>query len=159
MGTSSIFAVTLLDGLLAQCGQPLQQRKATLKALVGTHAHEMSSAMQQLLYQYDLWAGQLCGRTNPICVSAVLTHLLFLAANGGMEQATALADTFTTKAFIAVALEASVPEAFRHDMAAKFQYFGIHPSALCFDLFKVWRIDSGDYGEISEMIMTAWDRR
>lgn len=40
---------------------------------------------------------------GPVNVTALVAHLLFLAANGGMQNATALPDTFGTAAFVSVA--------------------------------------------------------
>lgn len=53
----------------------------------------------QLMSAGDDEAGG-CG--NPVCVSALLAHLLFLRANGNLAAATALADTFGTVAFVEV---------------------------------------------------------
>ena len=53
---------------------------------------------------------------RPVAVSALLAHLLFLRANGGLVGATALADTFGTAAFAAAAAAARVPDEFVEDM-------------------------------------------
>ena len=47
---------------------------------------------------------------------SLLAHLLFLRANGGTEYATALADTFGTKAFVEAALVTQVPDEFIQDI-------------------------------------------
>lgn len=86
--------------------------------LVGTHAHEMASIMGQLLARYDDEAGG--GPDTPVPVSAVVAHLLFLTCNGGAQAAVALADTFGTQAFLAVALAANVPQEFLDDMRQRF---------------------------------------
>ena len=59
---------------------------------------------------------------GPVAVSALLAHLLFLRANGGLAGATALADTFGTAAFAAAAAAARVPAKFADDMRA------LHPA-------------------------------
>lgn len=46
----------------------------------------------------------------------MLAHLLFLRVNGGMSNATALADTFGTESFVAAALVTQVPAEFLQDM-------------------------------------------
>lgn len=53
-------------------------------------------------------------------VSAMLAHLLFLRVNGGMSNATALADTFGTESFVAAALVTQVPDEFIQDMQDSF---------------------------------------
>ena len=76
----------------------------------------------------------------PVNVTSLLSHLLFLAANGGLATATALADTFTTRAFLAVALAADPPPAFVADMAAQHGEPvggpGGAAGSKCFDLFR-----------------------
>ena len=67
--------------------------------LVGTHAHELMMVTAQLLAGYDDAAG---GAEGPVAASALLSHLLFLRANGGLASATALPDTFGTVAFVEV---------------------------------------------------------
>ncbi len=57
------------------------------------------------------------GKAGPVPVSALLAHLLFLRANGGLAGATALADTFGTAAFAAAAAAARVPDEFIEDIA------------------------------------------
>ena len=47
---------------------------------------------------------------------SLLAHLLFLRANGGTEYATALADTFGTRAFVEAALVTQVPDEFIQDI-------------------------------------------
>lgn len=68
--------------------------------LVGTHAHEMMSMVAQLMSRWD---NQVPKGSKPVALSALLAHILFLTANGKLENATALADTFGTEAFIAAA--------------------------------------------------------
>lgn len=72
-----------------------------------------------------------------ICVTSLLAHLLFLVANGGFDSGggTALADTFATSSFVAVAAAADVPDEMRSDVAARWGH-AIHPRAKCFDLFR-----------------------
>lgn len=53
----------------------------------------------QLLARYDDAAGSA---EAPVPVSALLAHLLYLRANGGLDSAIALADTFRTAAFVEV---------------------------------------------------------
>ena len=54
---------------------------------------------------------------GPVALSALLAHLLFLAANGGLEFATALADTFGTETFLAAATVSRVPREFIEDIS------------------------------------------
>ncbi len=74
-----------------------------------------------------------------VAVTPLLAHLLFLAANGGGGPdgggATALADTFTSAAFVAVARAAAVPPAFRADVEASHSWV-VPEGANCFDLFR-----------------------
>eukprot|EP00967_Tisochrysis_lutea_P102863 scaffold155074_cov21-Tisochrysis_lutea.AAC.1 len=61
--------------------------------------------VQQLLAEFDNRAGavsRLRG-SGPVNVTALVAHLLHLAANGGLEGATALPDTFGSAGFVAVA--------------------------------------------------------
>lgn len=216
MGTSSIFAVSLLDQVLAQQDVTPTERVARIGRLIGTHAHEQSSILQQLLAseagsdpdhavpgsedrqhhadrgaagdgkatlnglhhnsspgaQADISstasngsAHQVHGRgsdhshtlTSP-CLASLLAHLLFLAANNGLDSATALSDTFGTAGFLAIAAGADVPGSFRKDMLQR-SGKEIHPKAKCIDLFNTWRIDSGQYEDIAELVMSAWERR
>ena len=46
----------------------------------------------------------------------MLAHLLFVRANGGIQYATALADTFGTRAFVEAALVTQVPDEFIQDI-------------------------------------------
>ncbi len=55
---------------------------------------------------------------GPVALSALLAHLLFLAANGGLESATALADTFGTETFLAAAMVCRVPKEFIGDVCS-----------------------------------------
>lgn len=55
---------------------------------------------------------------GPVALSALLAHLLFLAANGGLEFATALADTFGTETFLAAAMVCRVPKEFIEDVSS-----------------------------------------
>lgn len=81
--------------------------------------------------------------TVAVAVTPLLAHLLFLAANGGGGPdggaATALADTFTTEAFVAVARAAAVPLAFQTDVEASHGWV-VPEGANCFDLFRWGRV-------------------
>jgi hypothetical protein len=90
------------------------------------------------------------GASAQIC--ALLAHLCMLRAAGGLRAATALADTFGTPGFVAAALAARLPPAFREDAArvdpegwAALPPACTGPGAVVFDLFRTWRLDSGDY--------------
>lgn len=126
--------------------------------LVGTLAHEVPMALEQLLGR----AGVLNSLVNSgDCtkfvpgggqIAALLAHLLMLRTNGGLAEATALPDTFGTRDFVAAALAAKIPSAFWEDVAALHpeEWSGVPESlrgdgARVFDLFRVWRMDSGDY--------------
>ncbi len=87
-------------------------------ALVGTHAHEVASIAAQLLAQYDDKAGG--SPDAPVPISAIVAHLLFLTSNGGLGAAVALADTFGTEAFLAIALAADVPREFLEDVRQRY---------------------------------------
>lgn len=68
-GTSSLLAAAVLRGLLQQQGVGREQRKALVGRIMGTHAHEMTSMVQQLMCGYDAEAGRRCGlevRTLPL---------------------------------------------------------------------------------------------
>ncbi len=67
--------------------------------LVGTHAHELVMITAKLLARYDDAAGSA---EEPVPVAALLAHLLYLRANGGLDSAISLADTFGTAAFVEV---------------------------------------------------------
>ena len=69
-------------------------------SLVGTHAHEIMMMTAQLLSEYDDMAGAKSG--NPMPIAALVAHLLFLREVGGLAAPTALSDTFSTEAFVAV---------------------------------------------------------
>ena len=83
--------------------------------LIGTHAHEIMSVFGQLLASQDAEAGAR-QQTGPLPLSALLAHLAFLRANGGLGAATALCDTFGSAAFVSAACAAAVPAQFRQDM-------------------------------------------
>lgn len=85
-------------------------------SLIGTHAHEVMSVVGQLMSCWDRRVKSSGG--GPVAVSALVAHLLFLAVNGGLQFATALADTFGTEAFIAAALVARVPQEFVEDVGS-----------------------------------------
>ncbi|KAG2436749.1 hypothetical protein HXX76_006273 [Chlamydomonas incerta] len=163
-GTSSLFAAAAVCRCWAGMHVPERERWGGPGRLVGTHAHEMvgSMALQQLLAPYDAEAGRRAGLRRPLALSPLLAHLLFLAANGGGGPggggATALADTFTTPAFIAVARAAAVPAAFRRDVESEYGW-AIPEHARCFDLFRVWRIDSGTYEDVAAQVVAAWRER
>ncbi|PNW86088.1 hypothetical protein CHLRE_03g212865v5 [Chlamydomonas reinhardtii] len=162
VGTSSLFAAAAVCRHWAGMHVPERERWGGPGRLVGTHAHEMSMALQQLLAPYDDEAGRRAGLRRPLALSPLLAHLLFLAANGGGGPggggATALADTFTTAAFIAVARAAAVPPGFRRDVESEYGW-SIPEHARCFDLFRVWRIDSGRYEEVAAQVVAAWEER
>ena len=118
-------------------------------------------ALDQMLCPFNLLPGidsAAAGSSEggrPAQVCALLAHLLMLRAAGGLRTATALADTFGTAGFVAAALASRVPPAFREDMAASFpdDWAALPPcctgaDAVVFDLFRVWRIDSGDYAQL-----------
>ncbi|KAG2444052.1 hypothetical protein HYH02_008995 [Chlamydomonas schloesseri] len=161
-GTSSLFAAATVCRHWAGMHVPERERWGGPGRLVGTHAHEMSMALQQLLAPYDAEAGRRAGLRRPLALSPLLAHLLFLAANGGGGPggggATALADTFTTPAFISVARAAAVPPSFRRDVESEYGW-SIPEHARCFDLFRVWRIDSGRYEEVAGQVVAAWEER
>lgn len=73
---------------------------------------------------------------DPICVTQLLSHLVFLTANGGMAKATALSDTFTTAAFIRVGVLADLPPEFLADMRAR---WGEEPPAGAVKVFDIFR--------------------
>lgn len=60
-GTSSVLVAALFKPLLEQLGYSRQQRQQLVQGLLGTHAHEMTSMIQQLLFRYDEEAGRRCG--------------------------------------------------------------------------------------------------
>jgi hypothetical protein len=60
-GTSSVMALALLHPLLVAQGTTPQRRTSLVGRLMGTHAHEMTSMVQQLLVEYDATAGRLAG--------------------------------------------------------------------------------------------------
>ena len=35
----------------------------------------------------------------------------------------------------------------------------MYAGAVMFDVFKTWRIDSGDYSKIAEVVISAWEHR
>jgi len=160
IGTSSIAAAECLHSVLMEHSCPgveVRDGQVDRLTLIGTHAHEMQSVTQQLLCKYDYEGGD---GGAPVCVSALLAHLLFMVINGRMEHATALCDTFGTRAFVAAALAADVPQEFIDDMAAKMPAEPPIPKgAKVFDLMKVWRLDSGDYREIAKDVLFAWEKR
>lgn len=61
VATSSIFAVVIIHQLSVELGMSTVERHRVIGRLGGTHAHEMTSMMQQLMVQYDINAGQACG--------------------------------------------------------------------------------------------------
>ncbi|KAG2497728.1 hypothetical protein HYH03_004464 [Edaphochlamys debaryana] len=163
-GTSSVFVAAVLGREWTDMVPPERETWGGTGRLVGTHAHEQASALQQLLAPYDLEAGRRAGLPPgaALPVTPLLAHLLFLAANGGGGpdgcSATALPDSFTTPAFLAVATAAEVPEGLRRDLEAH-QGWAVPQGARCFDLFRRWRVDSGDYAAVAEAIMGAWEGR
>jgi hypothetical protein len=158
VGTSAIFAVDRIDAaLVADGADSLEQRRKMIGSLIGTHAHEVMSVTAQLMSSYD---DAVQPAKGPVALSAVLAHLLFLRANGGLASSVALADTFGTEAFIAAALAAKVPQEFVDDMRERYpQDCDIQPGAVVFDLIRVWRLDSGDYAKMAEAVVQGWERR
>ncbi|KAF5834836.1 hypothetical protein DUNSADRAFT_8376 [Dunaliella salina] len=160
IGTSSLFVASLLDKAWDQVGLPLSERKMQLGRLLGTHAHEQSMLVQQLLAEFDNQAGEVSRRrgSGPVNVTALVAHLMHLAANGGLAGATALSDTFGSAGFVATASAADVPPAFIKIMEDAHGE-RVPDGAKCFDLFRVWRVDSGDYVAIASHILEAWKER
>jgi hypothetical protein len=186
VGTSSIMAATLLPQFARQqppteanigkvengvdnpsfnAGQPALDDPSDTHSLrlVGTLAHEVPMALEALLGEtYDVLPS---GRRAQ--VTALLAHLLMLRTNGGLRGATALADTFGTKGFLAAALAAQLPEEFVADMVKLYpQDWASAPACLkdrntatVFDLIRVWRLDSGDYLEMAGLVRDAWEER
>jgi hypothetical protein len=60
-GTSSLLAAAVLRELLQQHGVVVAKRQALVGHIMGTHAHEMTSMVQQLMAGYDAEAGRRCG--------------------------------------------------------------------------------------------------
>lgn len=116
-------------------GMSQAEQAAWLGSLVGTHAHEQTCIIQQLLGSYDEAAGRASGQSTPILITPLLAHLLFMSASRGVHNATALADTFTTRAFVAVALAVDVPQEWREDVQLRYGW-SLPQHAKCFDLFR-----------------------
>lgn len=164
-GTSCI-PVPLLLGQVAQ-EAPFETllRSYSPPALVGTLAHEVPMALTQLLAEYD--EVQIGNDILIVQICAILAHLLMLRANGGLERATALADTYGTPGFISTALSANLPPSFCEDMSLLYPdewnsnaLKHLHnKNAVVFDLFRVWRVDGGEYSMVASYIMDAWERR
>lgn len=57
-GTSSLLAAAVLRQLLQQQGVEAAERRALVGHIMGTHAHEMTSMVQQLMAGYDAEAGR-----------------------------------------------------------------------------------------------------
>jgi hypothetical protein len=166
-GTSSI-PVPLLLGKLAQEAPSSDNdvlRSYRPPSLVGTLAHEVPMALTQLLAEFD--DVQVGDSRLTVQICALLAHLLMLRANGGLEGATALADTYGTPGFVSTALLAKLPPSFRDDMSLYYPeewnsdvLKHLHgKEAVVFDLFQVWRVDGGEYSNVASYIMDAWDRR
>ncbi|GIL71853.1 hypothetical protein Vretifemale_2320, partial [Volvox reticuliferus] len=81
-GTSSLYVVAVLGREWTSMGLPERECWGGVGRLVGTHAHEQVSALQQLLASYDIEAGRRCGLPHGVLVTPLLAHLLFLATNG-----------------------------------------------------------------------------
>eukprot|EP00879_Flechtneria_rotunda_P013981 GHRR01014605.1.p1 GENE.GHRR01014605.1~~GHRR01014605.1.p1 ORF type:complete len:707 (+),score=303.14 GHRR01014605.1:547-2667(+) len=154
VGTSSLLAVALLNECLIKHSWDLQQRQSLMGKLMGTHAHEMTSMTQQLLVGYDQEAGRRCGLQAPVCLSQLLGHLLFMVANGDMTP-TALPDTFTTPYFVQLAAITALPPEFIEDMHKRWGT-RLAAGSRCFDLFRLWRIDSGDYAALAQLLIDTW---
>lgn len=158
IGSSSIFAFSHLSRVMQEEGlhQP-EERLQQIGRLIGTHAHEVMSIMQHVMSHYDEEAGS---KESPVQICALLAHLLFLRANGGTEYATALSDTFGTESFIAAALVTQVPDEFIQDVQELYPNDRqIQSGAMMFDVFKTWRLDSGDYCKYAEIVVSAWEGR
>eukprot|EP00884_Botryococcus_braunii_P006522 jgi/Botrbrau1/15871/Bobra.40_1s0055.1 len=156
-GTSSIFAVSKIDQAFAVQGIPLDDRKAVIGRLIGTHAHEVMSVTAQLLSCFDDEAGSQDG---PAGLSALLAHLMVLRVIGNLSGATALPDTFGTEAFVDLALATRVPSMFIADMQTHFPNDPRIPEgAVVFDIIKIWRLDSGSYERVAEVVISAWETR
>ncbi|CAL5220669.1 g2715 [Coccomyxa viridis] len=159
LGTSSVYAITLIDRTARLGVSSPEQRHALTGSLVGTHAHELMMMTTQLLSRYDDMAGAKSG--NPVPVAALLAHLLFLREVGGLAAPTALSDTFGTRAFVETALRTELPAEFLEDMRER------HPSVVAhlptepvvFDMFSSWRLDSGSYPDMAEVVVSAWESR
>ncbi|KAK9809710.1 hypothetical protein WJX73_008711 [Symbiochloris irregularis] len=185
-GTSSIYAVCKIDAALRSLGSSSSDsQRAKIGPLAGTHAHEVMSITAQLLARYDYLddhstalhdhqyaeqgaadsandkgSPESVAQGSPVGMSALLAHLLFLRVNGGLASATALTDTFGTEAFLSLAAHTRVPTAFIEDMQTSFSDEAhIQPGSMVLDLFKMWRLDSGDFAAMAEAVMCAWDAR
>lgn len=158
IGSSSIFAFSHLSRALEEQGvHNPEKRIEQMGRLIGTHAHEVMSIMQHLMSHCDDEAGSADG---PVQICALLAHLLFLRANGGTKYATALSDTFGSEAFIAAARVTQVPHEFIQDIQELYpDDRQIQSGAVMFDVFKTWRLDSGDYCKVAELVVSAWEDR
>lgn len=143
-GTSAVLAVRKIDAALARCGYNAAERKNTIKRLSGTHAHEQVSAVNQLLAKYDDW-----GPVTPL-----LAHLLFFCVHG-VENASALPDTFGSISFARAAAAAVLPEEFIEDIWAKHGQKVPHGSTML-QLLQLWRIDSGSYHAIAHEVVNVY---
>lgn len=167
IGTSSILSSTLLPTFGQEIESETIRANANKKGdirelhLVGTLAHEVAMMLEQLMgEQYD----NIFRDSKRSQVTALLAHLLILRANGGLHKATALSDTFGTIGFIRTSLAAQIPEQFQTDMAnmypaewSKAPNCIKHRKAKVFDLFRAWRLDSGDYIRMATSVKDAWD--
>ena len=115
-------------------GTRAQACTAAAGPLAGTHAHELMSITAQLMAEGDDKAGHAQG-SGPLALSALLAHIMFLRANGGLSSATALCDTFGTSAFVSAAMACAVPEQFRQDMRAVYPGEAAIPEGTCADGF------------------------
>ncbi|DBA73502.1 hypothetical protein WJX77_001486 [Trebouxia sp. C0004] len=158
IGSSSIFAFSHLSRALEEEGvHKSADRIEEMGRLIGTHAHEVMSIIQHLMSKYDDEAG---GEDGPVQICGLLAHLLFLRANGGTEYATALSDTFGSHSFVAAAMVTQVPDEFIQDIQELYPNDRqIQKGARMFDVFKTWRLDSGDYCKVAEMVVSAWEDR
>eukprot|EP00887_Chlorella_sp_A99_P008268 scaffold12.g8268.t1 len=176
-----------------------RRRREAVGPLVGTLAHEVMMAVDQLLGCYDdvdafaisgggggTGPGQGGGPRRhdegggpgaagydpgPAQVCSLLAHLLILREAGGLASASALPDTFGTRGFVSAALAARLPPAFEADMQQRYpaEWAGSYAAAAAaadpgaplrvFDLFAVWRMDSGSYEEIAAYVLAAWEAR
>lgn len=102
-------------------------------------------------------------------VTPLLAHLVFLRSTDRVANACALPDTLGTRGFVAAALAAELPPAFVRDCRASYPDDWAqtavarfpHPDgrATVFDLFALWRIDSGEYADLAECVVGAWEAR
>ncbi|GAB4816318.1 hypothetical protein N2152v2_003364 [Parachlorella kessleri] len=122
---------------------------------------------------------------GPTQICSLLAHLLLLRSSQDYEgsssgqsmdsdgarapplrSATVLPDTFGTKGFVSAAVAARIPAEFLKDMregqpgGSQLLPPGVSPEeAVVFDLFDVWRMDSGSYEEMASYVRDGWEQR